>query len=74
MNVSQLQRDINSCWTVKELCRRAGVTPMTVHLWRARTNEPLPAVVIEGDMRPAIRFVPALTKQWARQNNVTLRS
>lgn len=74
MNASQLQKDINSCWTVKELCRRAGVTAMTVHLWRARPNGPLPAVVIAGDVRPAIRFVPALTKQWAKQHNVALRA
>lgn len=74
MKSKQLQNDINKCWTVKEVCRRAGVTPMTVHLWRSRVNEPLPAIVINGDARPAIRFMPSETTLWARRNNVTLQT
>lgn len=72
MSTTALQKKLNSLWTVQQLCQKTkpSVTPMTIHLWRA--NRGLPAVVIAGDKRPAIRFVPADIRRWAKRNQVEL--
>ena len=63
-----LQQQLSELWTVNDICARYGVTKMTVFLWRR--DRGLPAVVIEGEKRPSIRFVPDDVKAWARANNV----
>jgi len=64
-----LQKQLNALWTVQDVCAEYGVTPMTVHLWR--TNRSMPAVVINGHGRPAVRFVPAEVRKWAKDKGVT---
>lgn len=58
-----LQKAINRTWSTQQLCRRHGVTPMTIHAWRARG---LPAIEVKGDRRPAIRFVPKEANLWIK--------
>lgn len=67
MNSAELQKHLNGSWTAQDVCTEYGVTAMTVHLWRARG---LPAIVIPGQKRPAIRFVPSEVKAWTRTNGV----
>lgn len=65
-----IQNLVNELWTVPELTRRFRVTAQTIHLWRA--NRGLPAIVIPGDRRPSVRFVPGEVEGWASGNGVTM--
>lgn len=62
---AQLQRELRGLWTVQDVCERYGVTAMSVHLWRERG---LPTLVLEGEKRPAIRFVPTDVREWRKQS------
>jgi hypothetical protein len=61
---------LEELWTVQELARRAHRTAYTIHLWRA--NKGLPAVVIPGDQRATIRFVPNDVRKWARSEGIQI--
>lgn len=65
-----LQALMDETWTTTELARRARCTTMTIHTWRKKAG--LPSIVIKGDSRPAVRFVPADVKAWARDQQITL--
>jgi hypothetical protein len=66
MNSTELQKALKGLWTVQTLCQKYRVTPMTIRLWRVK--EGLPAVVIEGEKRPTLRFVPSEAKAWMKSN------
>jgi hypothetical protein len=67
MGSAQLQNQLSDLWTAQDVCAYYGVTAMTVHLWRGRG---LPAVVIPGHMRPAVRFLPSEVRAWAMHNGI----
>lgn len=67
MNSAQIQRQLDGLWTAQDVCAEYGVTAMTVHLWRAKG---MPAVVIPGQKRPAIRFVRQEVQSWARTQGI----
>lgn len=52
--------------TERQVARGFGVTLMTVKHWR--TAYGLPAYVIPGDERPAVRYDPAHVKHWAKEH------
>jgi hypothetical protein len=52
---------LDRTWTTQRMCKKHGVTPMTINAWRARG---MPAVVIKGTARPSIRFIPAEANAW----------
>lgn len=66
MHSSDIQRLVDRLLTVQDLCRRFDVTAMTINHWRNRETGKLPSVVIKGDRRPSIRFVPSDVSKWAR--------
>lgn len=68
---AQLQASVDRLWAAQDVAQAAGVTVMTVHLWRARG---LPAVVLPGLARPAVRFVPADVADWCRAHGYRLRA
>lgn len=72
MKTNELQQALNGLWTVKDLARRSRRTPMTIHQWRKKRIDPLCAVIMRGNKRPAVRFVPADTRAWAKRNQITL--
>lgn len=65
MNSKALERALRDCWTVSDLQKRFRKSGMTIHLWRV--NRGLPAVVIEGSGRAAIRFIPEEVRAWAEK-------
>lgn len=70
LETAKLQKLINGLWTAQDVCERWGVTAMTVHLWR---DKGLPAVVIPGYARDAVRFVPADVRDWTKKNSIERR-
>lgn len=60
----KLELAINATWTAQRLCRVYRISPMTVHALRKRG---LPCIVIKGDKRPTLRFVPADAKDWIKR-------
>jgi hypothetical protein len=69
---AELQKFLDRCWTINDMINAFQVTGMTIHNWRAQRG--LPTVVISGDRRPALRFMPSEVAEWARRNNVPMRS
>lgn len=72
MKSKTLQAKLDGLWSVGKLRRLFDVTGMTIHLWHTRQENPLPAIVIKGDGRDAIRFVPDEVRAWARKNGVPM--
>lgn len=70
MTSVELQRQMDDLWAVQDVCEVYGVTPMTVHLWRRDRNPPMPAVVIPGVKRPAVRFVESEVRAWAKAQGI----
>lgn len=70
MKSNALQKRLTDCWNTQDLMRRFRVTAMTIHLWRDQRG--LPAVIIPGDKRPTIRFIPEEVQKWAKDNNVIM--
>jgi hypothetical protein len=68
---SQLNKQFRDLWTVNDLCVVLSVTPMTVHAWRK--NKDLPTVILPGNMRDTIRFVPEEIETWAQKNGVSFK-
>lgn len=64
----ELQRFLERCWTIADMVEVFRVSKMTITNWR--TQRGLPVIVIPGDDRPALRFVPAEVLAWAKANNV----
>lgn len=58
-----IQTIINRTWTTQRLCRHYDVTPMTVHVWRSKG---LPCILIKGDKRPSVRFLPCEVIPWVK--------
>ncbi len=72
MSGAELQRFLDKCWTINDMIAAFRVTGMTIHNWR--TQRGLPAIVISGDRRPALRFMPSEVAEWARQNDVPMHN
>lgn len=72
MNSTELQRLLERCWTIHDLSEMFQVSGMTIHNWRAYRG--LPALVIPGDSRPALRFVPSEVRKWAKENGVKVHN
>ena len=53
-------------WTVQDICDEYGVVPMTVHNWR--TKQGLPAEIIPGRKRDAVRFKKKDVEKWAEKH------
>lgn len=70
MRSSALQRQLEGLWTTQDLIRRFRKSAMTIHQWRQ--SRALPALVLEGDGRPAIRYVPDEIRAWALVNKQAL--
>lgn len=70
MQSSALQKQLEGLWTTQDLIRRFRVTAMTIHQWRQTRN--LPALVLEGAGRPAIRYVPDDIRNWAKASKQSL--
>jgi len=66
-----LQRKTQELWTTRDLAVLFNRTPMTIYLWRR--DRGLPAVVIKGAARPAVRFIPADVRAWASRNGYRMR-
>ena len=75
MRSKKLQSELDKLWTCQDLRRRLRVkdrapSMMTIHLWRKHKG--LPSIVIKGDSRPSVRFVPEEVRSWAKQAGLTL--
>jgi hypothetical protein len=70
INGAELQKLLASCWTINDMVERFRVSGMTIHNWRNFRG--LPAVVITGEVRPALRFIPSEVTAWAKTNNVKM--
>lgn len=64
MKSSDLQRAINRTWTTTRLAARYRTSVMTIHQWR---KQGMPAVVINGDSRPSVRFVFSEVSRWIKK-------
>jgi hypothetical protein len=70
INGVELQKLLERCWTINDMVEKFRVSGMTIHNWRNFRG--LPAVVIAGEVRPALRFMPHEVVEWAKTNNVTM--
>lgn len=70
MSSNELQKTLDGLWTTAHLCRLFKRTRMTISLWRR--NKSLPAIVIPGDVRPTILFVPSEILAWAAANKINV--
>ena len=70
MQSSALQKKLGGLWTTRDLVQKFRVTAMTIHQWRQARE--LPALVLEGTGRPAVRYVPDEVRSWAKKRNVPL--
>lgn len=68
MRTHDLQTALESLWTTQDVARVFRVTPMTIHLWRQ--NRGMPAIVIPGEGRPAVRFREDDVCEWARSHGI----
>ena len=66
-----LNRQFRDLWTVNDLCAALSVTPVTVHTWRK--NKDLPTVILPGNLRDTVRFVPEEIETWARANDLQFK-
>lgn len=70
LSSQQIMDELAKCWNINDMVNRFGVTAMTIHNWR--NYRALPAIVIDGEKRPAVRFVPHEVIQWAKDNDVRM--
>jgi hypothetical protein len=70
MDTRSLQKEVQQLWTVQDLIKKFRVTAMTIRQWRL--DKQLPALVLEGKGRPAIRFVPDEVLSWAKERKVRM--
>lgn len=69
-NQASIQQYLSSLVTPAALRRMFGCSEMTLLDWRR--NKGLPAYVIPGESRPAIRFDLKQVRQWAKANGKKL--
>ena len=67
----EMQKALERCWTINDMVERFGVSGMTIHNWRNYRD--LPALVIPGSDRPALRFMPSEVIKWAKANDIQMR-
>ena len=70
VNGGELQKVLERCWTINDMVERFKVSGMTIHNWRNYRN--VPAVVIPGESRPALRFIPNEVIAWAKDHDVKM--
>lgn len=70
LSSKELQKALDKCWSIQDLEKLFKVSGMTIHNWRAKRG--LPAIVIAGRSRPALRFVPSEVWEWGRTNDVPM--
>lgn len=68
VNARKLSSRLAGLWTIRDVAKAFGKTPMTINTWR-REKE-FPSVDVPGDKRPAVRFIPADVIAWAKLNNI----
>ena len=71
MNTKAVQKIVDQLWTTGDLTRMTGKTSMTVVHWYKRYG--LPVVILVGDRKAAIRFVPHDARVWAERRGVKFR-
>lgn len=75
MNVSpdarRLEQTLATLWTIRDVSRAFGRTPMTINTWRRDRH--LPSIEVPGDRRPAIRFIPEDVIKWAASNHEEIK-
>src|SRR5262245_13975406 len=64
----RLQQELDSLWTMRDVCAALGRTAMTIHNWRRQKG--LPSLNVPGDYRPAVRYVPEDVRRWAIANDI----
>ena len=71
--MEQLQKTLDQLMTAGQVRQsfQKPISAMTLHLWRR--NKGLPTIVIPGDSRPAIRFLPAQVAEWARGEGIKIK-
>ncbi len=69
---AELQRFLDKCWTINDMVEVFRVTSMTIFNWRKMRS--LPTVEIQGDGRPALRFMPNEVTAWARKNGIKMHT
>jgi hypothetical protein len=69
MRAEQLQSLLTGLLDIKDMKKMFRVSGWTLHKWRAKpgpNKTVLPAVVIPGTGRPALRFVEPEVREWAK--------
>jgi hypothetical protein len=72
MSRAEFQKGLDKLITAAEVRRALGISTMTLHIWRRRRG--LPTVVIPGEGRNTIRFLPDEVADWAKQNGEKFRN
>lgn len=72
MDTQNLRTELDELWTTQDLIKRFRVTAMTIRQWRQREGRALPALVLKGAGRDAVRFVPREVIAWAEQHKVRM--
>lgn len=72
MKSSKIQKQVDNLLTVKDLQLLFRVSVQTIHVWR--NQKQLPCIIIEGDQRPAVRFVESDVREWARKQQIKMRA
>ena len=67
----KLQDLLRDLWTIHDVCAALSVTPPTLMSWRNKRN--LPTVIIPGDRRDTVRFIPEEIESWAKEANIPVR-
>ena len=70
-STQDLQERLSGLMTTQDVAHLFCVTSMTVHLWRSSRG--LPALVIPGTSRPAVRFARRDVLAWAADNGRRVR-
>jgi hypothetical protein len=61
----QVQRMLDGLWNINDVLKRLPVTSQSITNWR---KNDFPSVVIKGEGRPALRFVPDDVAAWSKQH------
>lgn len=70
MRSEQLQSQLDGLVSTQHLMAVFNVTDMTIYLWRRHRG--LPAIVIPGKGRNAVRYVMQDVVAWAEKNNIPM--
>lgn len=69
--ITRMNRYWSKLRTERQIAAGFGVAIMTIVTWRNKHG--MPAYVIPGDSRPAVRFDVNHVKEWARAQKKTYR-